>query len=119
MTNQEIRRKILELLYNEYQIHPYLTVSAKDLLYKIGITKQELFTNIVYLEEKGYVELQKALGTPFISARISVYGIELVEDESEFNIKFRIRQNITHIEGDMIGVVSQGDNAQITTQIKI
>ncbi len=118
MDNNEIRRAILENLYNWFKENPYSFLPRELLLLAIYNSKG-LESNIVYLEEKGYVELKKALDTQFISSRITAKGIDLIENESEFNNKFPIRQNITHIEGDMVGVVSQGDNAQIVSQISI
>jgi type I site-specific restriction endonuclease len=43
------------------------------------------------LEEKGYLELQKPLeGSLFVGARITPKGIDLVEDEYQFNVMFPI-----------------------------
>lgn len=119
MDNNETRRKILKILYEKYQQHPYGSVSHKELIRHLGISKNELYSNIVYLDEKGYARLVNTIGSLFFSARITIKGIDLIEDESEFNVKFPVRQNVTHIEGDMIGVVSQGDNAQISSQVSI
>jgi len=118
MDNNKIRRDILEILYNWFKKNPY-SFLPREVLMIVIYNSKGLESNIVYLEEKGYVELKKALSTQFIGARITAKGIDLIENESEFNIKFPIRQNITHIEGDMVGVVSQGDNAQIVSQISI
>jgi len=118
MDNSTIRRSILEILFKRFKENPNLFVSREELL-KVIYWPLDLDSNIIYLEEKGYVELQKAFGTPFIGARIKAKGIDLLENGSEFNIKFPIRQNITHIEGNMVGVVSQGDNAQIVSQVQI
>ena len=118
MDNNKIRRAILEILYERFEEVPYSFVSREELLKKLYWPKS-LNSNIFYLEEKGYVKSQKPFGTPFIAARIKADGIDLIENESEFNVKFPIRQNITHIEGDMVGVVSQGDKAQISSQVSI
>lgn len=118
MDNNKVRRDILEILYKMFKENPYSFVSREVLLYVIYNSKG-LDSNIAYLEEKGYVELQRALGTQFIGARIKAGGVDLIEDESEFNVKFPIKQNITQIKGDVIGVISQGNNAQITSRISI
>lgn len=89
MTNAAIRRKILELLYESSAEHPYNRVTPKELREAMGIGLRELHFNMVYLEEKGYVELQQPLeGTIFVTARITAKGIDIVENEYEINVLF-------------------------------
>ena len=89
MNNIEIRRKILEMVYERFKEHPYYMVTPKEFKDTLSIDSKELNYNIVYLEEKGYLELQKSLdGDIFVAARITTKGIDLIEDENEFNIIF-------------------------------
>lgn len=89
MTNAEIRRRILELLYKSYTDHPYNRITPKEFKEVLGIGLKELHFNIIYLEEKGYIELSKPLeGSIFVGARITPRGVDLVEDECEFNVFF-------------------------------
>lgn len=89
MTNAEIRRRILELLYKSYAEHPYNRTAPKEFKEILGIGLKELHFNIIYLEEKGYVELSKPLeGSIFVGARITPRGVDLVEDEYELNVFF-------------------------------
>jgi hypothetical protein len=82
MTNPEIRRMILEFAYKHYQDNPYYRIIASEFKEQLNVNLKELHFNIVYLEEKGYLELQKPIeGSLFISARITARGIDLVEDE--------------------------------------
>ncbi|UCD06209.1 MAG: hypothetical protein JSV98_02990 [candidate division WOR-3 bacterium] len=89
MTNSEIRRRILELLYKSYTEHPYNRITPKEFKEMLNIGLKELHFNIIYLEEKGYLELSKPLeGSVFVGARITPRGVDLVEDEYEFNVFF-------------------------------
>ena len=87
--NTVIRRKILEILYDSIRKHPYNRVTPKEFKESLGINLEELHFNIIYLEEKGLLELQKPLeGSLFVGARITPKGIDLVEDEYQMNVFF-------------------------------
>ena len=89
MTDVEIRRKILELIYERFKEHPYYIVTPEEFEKALNIGLKTLNYNIIYLEEKGYVELQKPLeGNIFVGARITSKGVDLIEDEYQFNIVF-------------------------------
>lgn len=74
-----------------------------------GASLQNIVWNTRYLEEAGFIEISKVLaGSEHYKAKIKSYGIELIEDESEYNQKFplKIEQNINinnssfgHIQG--------------------
>ena len=112
MENKEIRRKILEYLYQRDEENPQNYVSKQKLIGFLDVEGKKVDTNILYLEEKGYVELIKGIGAGlFSSARINSYGKDLVENADQFNIEFPIRltQNIvTNSPGTIIG----NDNIQ-------
>ncbi|MBE0432618.1 hypothetical protein IBX73_04025 [candidate division WOR-3 bacterium] len=89
MTNAAIRRKILELLYENRVEHPYNRMTPGEFKEAMTIGLKELHFNIIYLEEKGYVELQKPLeGTIFVTARITAKGVDIVENEYDLNVFF-------------------------------
>ncbi|MEO0216858.1 MAG: hypothetical protein ABIL14_07570, partial [candidate division WOR-3 bacterium] len=89
MTNIEIRRKIMEMAYERFKEHPYYRITPKEFKEALNIDLKTLNFNMVYLEEKGYIELQKPLeGSLFVGARITSKGIDLVEDEYQFDITF-------------------------------
>lgn len=89
MTNHELRRKILQMLYICFTEHPYHRITPKEFTENLAITQKILDFNIIYLEEKGYVELQKPLeGSIFVGARITPKGIDLVEDKKRLNAQF-------------------------------
>jgi hypothetical protein len=102
MTNTEIRRKILQILYESFAEHPYNRVTPKEFKEMLGIGLRELHFNIIYLEEKGYVELAKPLeGSMFVGSRITPKGIDLVEDECEFNVLFPVQSSALPIANDI------------------
>ncbi len=89
MEKIEIRRRILEMLYEKFTEHPYYRITPKEFKNKLKINIRELNFNVIYLEEKGLIELQKPLeGTLFVGARITTKGVDLVEDEYRFNMMF-------------------------------
>jgi len=91
MTNIEIRRKILKMAYEKFMEHPYYRITPKEFKEALNIDLKTLNFNIVYLEEKGYIELQKPLeGSLFVGARITSKGVDLVEDDYQFDIAFPV-----------------------------
>lgn len=93
MDKNILRRNILTMLYERFCEHPYHVVTPKEFVETLKIDQHELNYNIVYLEEKGLVELYKPLeGAIFVASRITSRGIDLVEDELEFRSRFPIAQ---------------------------
>lgn len=88
--DRELRREILRLLYEKFQEHPYHRILASEFCQLTKVPLSRLDYNMIYLEEKGYVELQKPWeGDVFISARINAKGIDLVEDDFEFDLRLK------------------------------
>jgi hypothetical protein len=113
MANTEIRRRILELLYERFTDHPYNRVTHKEFKEMFDIGLKELHFNIIYLEEKGYVELSKPLeGSIFVGARITPRGVDLVEDEYELNVLFPFKTTDSHLSD---AVFEQLDNLIVQT----
>ncbi|MCX7994478.1 MAG: hypothetical protein N3A65_01730 [candidate division WOR-3 bacterium] len=99
MTNIEIRRKILEMVYEKFKEHPYYRITPKEFKEALNIDLKTLNFNIVYLEEKGYIELEKPLeGSLFVGARITSKGIDLVEDEYQFDITFPVDKDTSAMQ---------------------
>ncbi len=90
MENKEIRKRILEILYAEDEERPASFINRDFLKEKIGIPDNKLDSNVLYLEEKGYIELLKVMGSIFLSAKITSYGKDLVENKEEFNSMFSV-----------------------------
>ena len=89
----KLRRLILDLLYAAFKEHPYAQMELKDIEQACGTDTKALNWNIVYLEKCGFVELGKSIDwPPFVacSAAITARGIDLIENELEFNRRFPI-----------------------------
>lgn len=85
---KSIRRLILFLLYEAYRRDP-LQMLGPDAFLERGLTKEELAFNIHYLTDSQLVELMRGYNPPlFSAARITAAGIDVVEDEYEFNRRF-------------------------------
>jgi Mn-dependent DtxR family transcriptional regulator len=78
MDEVEIRRKILKNMYDLDNITQGYSVDSRDLMERLDVTSEELFSNVKYLEKDGYLELEKFLGDEF-KAKITTQGIKKVE----------------------------------------
>ncbi len=93
MNQIQIRRRILEMVYERCREHPYHRVTPKEFRTELNIGLKDLHFNIIYLEEKGYLELQKPLeGSLFVGARITPKGIDLIENEYQLDLMFPIEK---------------------------
>ena len=111
MDNKEIRRKILEYIHKIDEESPRHYVGRGELIGCLGIDEKRVDSNVLYLEEKGYLKLLKTLGSLFQSAQITSYGKDLVEDPEQFNSEFPI--NITqNIISNSVGTIIGNGNSQ-------
>jgi len=117
MTKSALRRKILEMVYERFKEHPYYRITPKEFKESLNIGLKELHYNIIYLEEKGLIELQKPLeGSIFVGARITPKGIDLVEDEYQLDIVFPLSRkeerviNISHEFNTLIKEIDSTDS---------
>lgn len=78
MGEVEIRRKILKNIYDLDKITQGYSFDSRDLIEKLNVTSEELFSNAKDLEKDGYIELEKFLGDEF-KAKITPQGIKKVE----------------------------------------
>ena len=78
MDEVEIRKKILKNIYHFNEITKDYPVDSRDLMDRLDVTAEELLSNVKYLEEDGYVELEIFLGNEF-KAKITPKGINKVE----------------------------------------
>ena len=87
--NRVIRRRILLALYEAYRTHPHVMLSPREVMDAADVTHDELLRNIFYLEERGFVECLKGFGTTlFGAAKLTVQGVDVVEDEDTLNEVF-------------------------------
>ncbi len=78
MDEVEIRKRILKNIYDLNEITQDYPVDSRDLMERLNVTSEELFSNVKYLEEDGYIELEIFLGNEF-KAKITPQGIKKVE----------------------------------------
>ena len=86
-----IRRCILTTLYHYFKKVPYAAIELTQIAEDCRIDAGELNWNIVYLEKSELVELAKShADPPFVSpsAVITAKGIDLIEDDDQFNTRF-------------------------------
>jgi len=84
-----VRRVLLERLYERYMLDPLDMMAPADLLEDAVITRTNLVPNIHYLHDRGLVELMLGFSAPmFDGVRITADGVDLVENVSEFGLRF-------------------------------
>jgi hypothetical protein len=86
---KSVRRKVLQILYQHYMDNPHDMLTPNEILAHNTVTKVELIQNIFYLSDRKLVELMLGYNPPtFDAVRITVDGIDLVEDTFEFDLRF-------------------------------
>jgi hypothetical protein len=84
-----VRRRMLLILYERYLKDPLDMLSPDDLMEDGTITREDLVPNAYYLNDRGLIELMIGYNPPmFAAARITANGIDLVENQFEFNLRF-------------------------------
>lgn len=106
MTLNELRRSVLEILYETFSTDPFAYVTGEALSGHYHVERRQLTPVIKFLEEEGYVKTEWFLGGDFIT-RITSRGVRLIEDQSEFNEKFP-PVNSLNVYGDVLGAIQQG-----------
>lgn len=93
LNDNVIRERVLNALYGYWKQVPMGYLGVDELLQSIPVDETALARNILYLEEKGFVEALKSIGSLCDGATITAYGIDFVEGASPFNpdaIKVRV-----------------------------
>ena len=86
---KHVRRLLLARLYERYMRDPLAMVPPTDFLEDEAVTRENLIPNIHYLHDRGLVELMLGFSAPmFDGARITADGIDLVENVSQFGLRF-------------------------------
>lgn len=98
---KEIRRRILLRLYEACQGRREHTVNRKELVEELGIPEWVVEASLLYMDTKGWI------GSLVPSAlRISVKGIEVVEDRKLFEEEFGRGSNVVLVVHE--GIVGKG-----------
>ncbi|MBZ2164502.1 hypothetical protein [Methanobacterium spitsbergense] len=80
---KEIRKKILEILYEKDRENFRQYIDREELQEKLHIDFNELDSDVINLKDKGLLEIITASHVYFLAARITTYGKDLVENENE------------------------------------
>lgn len=86
---KHVRRHILTVLYKHFRKDPMEMLDPEDLLSDGLVTHDDLMWNVSYLNDLGLAEMMIGYHpTMFDAVRIGPAGVDLVENESEFNLRF-------------------------------
>lgn len=112
MDEVQIRRRILQMLYEERRRQLPGALEYSELARHLALTSQEVRFNVSYLAEKELVESSKStVGQRiFFFVQITAKGIDLVEDPNEFNNRFPPQVVVQNVLGDKLDIVI-GDHA--------
>ena len=117
INHDEIRHRILEILYEFEQENPLIVggLSRDKMKEILHISEEKMDFNMVYLEQKGLLTLFKGIGTWF-HARITAFGIDVIGDKEKFSEQFPfIQTNIQEIHGDVHGILVQAVESQVVS----
>jgi hypothetical protein len=86
---KSVRRRLLEMLYEVYMRNPLEMLDPEDVLADGTVAREDLISNAYYLSDRGLIELMPSYSPPMFAAiRITADGLDLVENEFEFNLRF-------------------------------
>jgi hypothetical protein len=91
-TYRALRRCIMETLYSFFKEFPFGFKELNSLVDACHTDTKTLNWNLVYLDRCGYIELDKSQDCPpYISCSVSITpkGIDLIENNSEFDKRFQ------------------------------
>lgn len=105
MTDIDIRKKILNALYQEYRKTPgYGCRDVWELSEEFGIARDAMEFNAHFLVDQGFA----VIATAGWSIELTPKGLNFVEGPSVFNPTEQFRQQIIEIHGGNIGQINQG-----------
>lgn len=113
MNNNEIRRKILEILYNNKLNNLEKGFYNTKLYEEFSNIDENIFNfNLDYLKKKYLIRSTKVLGQRYYIVRITADGIDVVEDDEKLNRLFPfINQTIIY---NSPGTVINSNNVSIS-----
>lgn len=115
MNNDQIRRRILEVLYKRFMEDPDEPTSRDEMLDSLSdLEPQQVDSNVIYLEKSGYLEAEHTIGAAWYSAKILPKGVDLVEDKTRFDVVFNPTSNVQIIYGPVGPVIQFGGGLEVT-----
>lgn len=114
-SDDEIRHAILELLLKAAKDNPRTAGMSKlDIDTVLQLPEERVEFNMDYLEQKGLVVRSGLFGPPFWYARITAFGVDVVEHKERFASQFPFMQvTIQRITGNVYGPAVQAVNSQV------
>lgn len=116
MSDSEIRHMMLEVLLKASQEDPTGVGLSRDRMKEIlQIPENRMDFNMLYLKDKGLVQLLQSIGTPWNFAQITAYGVDVVENKEKYKNEFPfIQTTIQEIHGNVYGHVIQAVSSQVS-----
>ena len=114
--NDQIRFNILEILYEDYFNNPGDIGKNKNEMQKsLALSENLLDSNILYLKEKGLIQLVSIIGSLWEFAKITAFGIDVVEQKERYREQFPFIM-VQQIHGNVYGNVVQAKDSHVTIQ---
>lgn len=116
-TNDQLRYQILEILYKSAQDNVMsLGLERASMIDILKVPEKRVDFNIFYLRDKRLIELMLAGGEPWICAKITALGIDVIEHQDNFKTQLPfIQTNIQNIQGNVNAPVTQAvGGSQVT-----
>jgi hypothetical protein len=116
LSDNQVRLAILEILHKSFRDNPKsVGIDRKTMQQTLNISENQMDSNMLYLEEKMLVKLHKTLGSLWAFAKITAYGMDVVEDKERFAEKFPfIKVTIQNIGGNVYGPAVQAVDSQVS-----
>ena len=111
--HNEIRHRILEILYKFEQKNPTNIggLGRETMKEILKIPEEQMDFNMLYLKQKGLITLFEVIGS-WIYARITAFGIDVIENKEIFAEQFPFI--IQEIHGDVYAPVIQAIGSQVS-----
>ena len=117
LTDNEIRRRVLETLYDFAQKKTkghFPPLSREEIQEILKIPNEKLNFNMVYLQQKGLIELHVGHDQYWYGARITAFGIDVIANKEKYAQRFPFIQTIQEIHGDVYAPVIQAVESQVS-----
>lgn len=96
ISDDQVRLKILELLYNRQGNNPESSGIDRAIIQDaLKLSQQQLDNNMSYLEEQSLVSLVRLSGSQWTFAKITLEGMNVIENKERYSDKFSFTQSIT------------------------
>lgn len=111
---QEVRSAILKLLYDLERESPRAWTDEKSIAEELGLTLEEVFFHLDYLEQKGFIKYNRTLNSHGRgTVKITALGIDAVENPDMFIKEAPFLQQLI-IYGDVVNsTIMQAESIKI------